>query len=208
MNRIVARRVLPALLLLCLGVSDGRAQPAGQLAGDEPTSGAQITTITAPGNLESTATLGCVTLDRATAKNNPVDLFLAAKACIDAGRFEEAAPLHLLAVLYGHFDMNRVSDETAHQAIIAAQMEIYGDLSKAQETAFNAQLKLMVHDPKTHAAFCTVASRIGPPDYVPRYMIQHGMGAFVGNGGDGLVKEFNPAATWSKIMKDQMKCPV
>lgn len=172
------------------------------------TSGAQITNITAPGNLESTATLGCITLDRATAKNNPVDLFLAARACINAGCFEAAAPLYVFAVLYGHFDMDRVADESAHQAIGAVRMEIYGDLSKTQETAFNAQLKLTVHDPKAHAAFCTVASRIGPPDYFPRYMIQHGMGAFLGKGGDGLVKEFNPAVTWSKLMKNQMKCPV
>jgi 5-carboxymethyl-2-hydroxymuconate isomerase len=160
----------------------------------------------APGNLETTVDLACITLDKVSAQYNPVDLFRAVRACLVAKRYDDAAGLHLLAMTFGRFDMARVADQTAHQAISVAQMEIYGGVSPADRQTFGDHAKLVMDDPKIHTAFCQALVRIGPPTYFPRYMIQHGMGAFLGNSGNGLVKDFDPAASWTMLVQTGRKC--
>ncbi len=161
----------------------------------------------APGNLESTVTLGCVGIEKALPQYNPVDLFKAVKACIDARRWDDAVRLHLVAMTFGRFDMARVADQTAHQAITVAQMEIYGSETEADRQTFSEHAKLLIDDPQAHAEWCRAIARIGPPTYFPRYMIQHGMGAFLGNNGNGLVKDFDPATTWRNLLTTGRKCP-
>jgi hypothetical protein len=54
---------------------------------------------------------------------------------------------------------------------------------------------------------CKEVERIGPPAYFPRYMIQHGMGAFLNNGsGDGLVKDFDAKAAWQESLAGYLHC--
>ena len=49
--------------------------------------------------------------------------------------------------------------------------------------------------------------RIGPPDYVPHYMIQHGMGAFMPDKGDGLNAAFDGAMAWEQALTSYLHCP-
>jgi hypothetical protein len=197
MSKPIVSRDLVGLLVLGLGVSGAAAQNAAP----------QFRNYNAAGNLESTVNLGCIVLDKATAQYNPVDLFKAAKACITAKRWDEAARLHILAMTFGRFDMVRVADRTAHQAITVAQMEIYGDVAPADRQTFGDHAKLLMDEPQAHAAFCVALNRIGPPAYFPRYMIQHGMGAFLGNNGNGLVKDFDPVVAWRTLVQTGRKCP-
>ena len=47
---------------------------------------------------------------------------------------------------------------------------------------------------------CTEIKNIGKPEYHPTYMIQHGMGAFLNNGDNGLIKNFNSDSAWSLVL--------
>ena len=50
--------------------------------------------------------------------------------------------------------------------------------------------------------------RIGAPDYYPRYMVQHGMQAFlISDGSDGLVKDFDAPAAWKQALDSYLHCP-
>lgn len=76
-----------------------------------------------PGNLESTHNLGCIETKEALPQYNPIDLYKAASTCIAVNRYDDAVRLFSLAGAYGKYDMLRVSDVTAHQAITVAKME-------------------------------------------------------------------------------------
>lgn len=166
----------------------------------------QIHQYNIPGNLESTVELGCIAFGEAQARYNPVDLFKATKACIDAKRWDDAARLNLLAMTFGRFDMARVADKTAHQAITVAQMTYFGDVGDADRKVFGEHAKPLMDDPALHAEFCAALARIGPPTYYPRYMVQHGMGAVFAHGGDGLVSPFDAMATWHDLLINARKC--
>ena len=45
------------------------------------------------------------------------------------------------------------------------------------------------------------------PTYHPAYMIQHGMGAFLGQGSDPLVPGFGPATGWERALDSYLHCP-
>ncbi|MEP9358568.1 hypothetical protein [Sphingomonas sp. KR3-1] len=160
----------------------------------------------APGNLEQTADLGCIALKDAAPRYTPVDLFRAAGTCISAHRYDDGARLFVLAGAYGRFDMLRVADTTAHQAILVIRSEIFGDLPQADSDAFSASLKTIIVDGKLAPDLCATIQRIGAPTYHPRYMIQHGMGAFTGNKGNGLVDKFDADAAWKQVRADYLKC--
>jgi len=166
----------------------------------------QIQNFNAPGNLESRFDPGCITLDAAKPQYNPVDLFKVVRACIAANRFKDAVWINLLAMTYGRFDMQRVADPTAHQAITVAQMQIFGDVSAADRQTFNEFGKRTAIDPQAQGEICSAMGRLGPPAYFPRYMIMHGMGAFSSHGGDGLVVGFDPAKAWTGILVAGRKC--
>ena len=54
---------------------------------------------------------------------------------------------------------------------------------------------------------CGVVARIGPPSYVPRYMLDRGLAARGGQGADGgLTAGFDAAAGWKKAMKTYLHC--
>lgn len=165
-----------------------------------------IQNFTAPGNLESNYDLGCIQLKDAKPIYNPVDLFKASKACITARRYDDAVRLIALGGAYGRFDMRRVSDPTARQAVTVARMEIFDGIPEENRQKFNAALAGLMNDAATKAAFCAEVSRIGPPSYVPRYMIQHGMGAFFGGTKDGIVDNFDSKSAWAETFSSYLKC--
>lgn len=180
---------------------------AGSFAADS-TSRPPITIYEASGNLESKHDLGCVGIKKLSNKHTPADLYKAVSRCIEQGKHKAGAFLFALAGVYGRFDTLRVADRTAHQAVAVLGMQALAPLGKDKKNAFKGVLNKTLGDPENLAAACKDIARIGPPDYYPRYMIQHGMGAFLKNAsGDGLVGDFDAKAAWKKSLDAYLHCP-
>jgi len=195
------RTVLVAAMAAC---SLGLAGPA--LAAD-PAAQPDIRNVEAPGNLESKYDLDCIGANKVENRYTPTDLYRAVAKCAAAGRYEEGAFLFALAGAYGRFDILRVEDNTAHQAVTVARMQALAGLNHDQQAAFQESIKTALR-PENLAAVCREVVRIGPPDYYPRYMVQHGMAALRGaNGGDGLLKDFDAKAAWQQALAGYLHCP-
>ena len=169
---------------------------------------AEIRNYQAPGNLESKHDLGCVSSEKLSSKYTPADLYRALSRCVESNRNKEGAFLFALAGVYARFDSLRVEDKSAHQAVTVLRMQALGAQDKSKQEAFKEALNKTLGNPEGLAAACKEIVRIGPPDYYPRYMIQHGMGAFLKSGsGDGLVKGFDAKAAWKQSLDTYLHCP-
>lgn len=160
----------------------------------------------APGSLEATGPLSCVGLAAIRNTHTPPDIYHGVVQCSAQKRTEDMIGMYMLANMYARFDTFRVADRTAHQAVPVMQMGLGEQLDEEGKNQFSTALKSAVENPAALAATCTQIKRIGPPVYHPTYMIQHGMGAFIGNQGDGLEASFDPAATWQRLLDDYLKC--
>lgn len=167
---------------------------------------AEFHNYSSPGNLESTHKIGCIPLSNASPEYNPVDLYRGAKVCLDSGRQQDAFALVSLALTYGRFDMLRVADPTAHQAVAMASTEVLADTPDSVKAQFYALAAKNMNDPAQRAELCRVVGMLGAPTYNPRYMIQHGMMAFMHRRGDGLIKDFDRDKSWSEVMTSYLKC--
>lgn len=159
------------------------------------------------GNLESTRELGCVATEKLSNKLTPADLYKSSLACTNQGKYKEGAVIFALAGVYGRFDTLRVSDQSAHQGLSVLKMQVFSSMLPEQQNELQASITKMATSPKSLAAVCQAFVRIGPPEYFPRYMIQHGMGAFkASNTDDGIVKGFNPSAAWTESLDSYLHC--
>lgn len=173
-----------------------------------PTAHPKIRNYEAPGNLESKHDIDCVRADRVENKYTPTDLYRAMSKCVGVGKYTEAAFLFAVASVYGHFDTFRVTDKSAHQAESVARMQVLSTLDRNRQATLKDSLEKALGSPEGLTATCKEIARIGPPNYYPRYMIQHGMGAFINNGaGDGLSKDFDANATWKQLLNTYLHCP-
>jgi hypothetical protein len=168
---------------------------------------AQITNYEAKGNLQAIQPIGCVSLAELTNRHTPADIFPGVRKCIDDGGYGKAFDLLALAGVYGRFDMLRVADPSAHQAIIVLQMNNIGSLKQARVDAFMESMKGRFDAGSTDLVrICDHVKRIGAPAYHPAYMLQHGISAFTGRGG-GLNIDFNPAEAWAASLDGYLHCP-
>ena len=55
---------------------------------------------------------------------------------------------------------------------------------------------------------CAMMKTLGAPNYYPKYMILHGMNAFLGIEGDGLKPDFNIDVEWNKVLKTDLDCKI
>jgi len=69
-------------------------------AGQQPPSSPTVTNYEAPGNLESTHALGCISPDQILDTYTPADLYPAAAACIIDNRTEDGIYLYVVAGAY------------------------------------------------------------------------------------------------------------
>lgn len=90
----------------------------------------------AQGNLQSTHSIDCVKITRLTNQDTPADILPAVRRCIKSSRYERAVDLIIVALAYGRFDMARVADKSAHQAITALQIINLNSLDKSKQTKF------------------------------------------------------------------------
>lgn len=199
---------LPTVILIALAL--------GTCAAEQPqhaitvTQDGNITNLEAQGNLQSFRSVGCVEITELTDQNTPADIYPGIGKCIAAGDYDRAAKLFAVGGVYGRFDMQRVRDETAHQAIRVLQQNVLGSFSADQ----GAKLRdVLNHNSKfsqgsaEHAAMCASLKSLGPPDYYPTYMVKHGIKGLSGGmpGGD-LEKDFDAAKAWSASLDTYVHC--
>lgn len=168
----------------------------------------QVKNYQAPGNLESKHEVGCVGPGKLSNEYTPADLYRALSKCVESSQYKEGVLLFALAGVYGRFDSLRVEDKTAHQAVAVLTMQALGSQGKKKQAAFQEILKKTLGNREGLAATCKDIVQLGPPNYYPRYMIQHGMGAFSKSGsGDGLVKDFDTKSAWKRSLDTYLHCP-
>jgi hypothetical protein len=167
---------------------------------------AQVTSFETEGNLKPTHDLACIAMDEIRNVYTPADLMAAHVKCRDAGQFENAFVLLLVAGTYARFDTLRVSDQTAHDAFLVLEANSQPDEKAGAGVKAAADPYLSPGSEKMRA-FCTAIKRLGPPDYYPAYMVRHGMGAFFGAGG-GLVVNFDAKAGWKTSLDSWLHCDV
>lgn len=168
---------------------------------------ARITNYVAPGNLQSNHPLECISSDQAKNIYTPADLYKAVAKCMNADKFKEGLYLYALAGVYGRFDTLRVSDSTAHQALLVLQMQEFDGIAESRKDRLMEEAKKMAGDKNELNSTCSKIRELGPPNYHPDYMIQHGMSAFTGGHGDGLAPNFDSKASWEKSLDTYLHCP-
>lgn len=142
-------------------------------------------------------------------KLSPFDLYKSIAICIDSEKFEPAVFMYAMAGAFGRYDTLRVADKSAHLAAKALPMLTFGSLPKEKVNAFQTLVKKTLGNDSTRGEYCAKITRIGPPDYFPSYMLQHGLGAFTGiNNNQQFVISFDPNAAWPQAVKDYLQCPV
>lgn len=164
--------------------------------------------ISAPANLAPTRKLSCIDLTDVKNTYTPPDVYTAIRACLAKGDYDRAAMLFPLAGAYAHFDAFRIKDQTARDGGQILIMQTFAMMPPDQKQAFKQALTAVISDPKRHADFCSDVSKIGPPDYFPKYLIMHGMNAFLTPHPEqnALVPNFDAQGTWTKLQAEYLKC--
>jgi hypothetical protein len=168
---------------------------------------AQVTRLEAPGNLAATVDPGCIGIDGADAALAPPDLGRGVLACAAQEEWDLALELYVLMQLRAEFDKERVADQTAWQAEDVLSMQVTEALPPGGRDKLIAAFDRYggIGSPR-HAELCVLIRDWEPPSHDPSWMIQHGMGAFLGQSGNGLLSGFDPVATWKTVQRDYMKC--
>ncbi|TFZ04219.1 hypothetical protein [Ramlibacter rhizophilus] len=171
---------------------------------------ANITNYEAPGSLAATQQLPCIDLADARPTMTPPDLHTAVRACIQAREFDRAARLFVLAGVYARFDAKRVADPSAHGAGRALIIQTTSAFSASDRERLAAGVKRLAgEDRRQQQAFCAQVRQLGVPQYLPRYMIQHGVDALSARASpqNALVAPFDADAVWSHLQSSYMRCP-
>lgn len=167
--------------------------------------GVNVISVSADGNLQSFEPIEeCVDIDEVSTINTPADILPASRRCIDIGEYEKGFRLYLLSRFYAFYDMKRVKDGSAHQAILMLEEQTYSTLSREQMKSFSNEAEKYQSDTTVKLmAACDAVQKLGAPEYHPIYMIQHGMEAFFASeDDDGIVEEFDSGKTWIEVLTE------
>lgn len=175
-------------------------------AGQQQQSPPAVTNYETPGNLESTHALGCISPDQILSTYTPADLYPAVAACIINNRTEDGIYLYVVAGAYSRYDALRVTDESAHDAPMLLRLRSFRPVGLERMKQFGDRVVSFLQDDTKHLALCYKLLHLGPPRYLPRYMTQHGMGAFLDPKASNQLKDIDPASSWLTLMKDYTKC--
>jgi hypothetical protein len=180
---------------------------AGSLHAADLSSRENIRNHTSPGSLESVNDIGCIPSSSLKNSHTPPDLYRGFAKCLAQDEFRKAAFMFMLAGAYARYDTMRVVDKSAHQAVPALRAQAVAAIANSRREAFRDTVKAMTANPAEQAALCREASRIGPPAYYPRYMVQHGLDAFISaDAGASLKTGFDSGAAWKKVTADYLHC--
>ncbi len=176
------------------------------LSGCVSTQEGLVTNYTAEGNLQSPAPASCIDVTELSNTQNPADIFNGVQTCMKQQKFLGAAKLFYAAMSFGYFDTKRVADKTAHQAISVLRVNLANSQSKESMESLQNEINSITKDT---TEICQHLKQLGAPTYQPNYMIQHGMGAFLGNASkNGLVKNFDSQTAWNESLNTMAKCEV
>lgn len=175
-------------------------------AGQQPPSSPTVTNYEAPGNLESTHALGCISPDQILDTYTPADLYPAAAACIIDNRTEDGIYLYVVAGAYSRYDTMRVADKTAHDAPMLLRLRSFQPVGHERMKQFDDQVVSFLDSDAGYVAICRAVLHLGPPNYFPRYMTQHGMGAFLDSKASNPLQDIDPASSWLAVMEDYLHC--
>ncbi|OOG47801.1 hypothetical protein B0E50_10120 [Rhodanobacter sp. C01] len=116
--------------------------------------------------------------------------------------------MYIIAGAYGQYDTLRVTDETAHDAPALLRLQAFKPIDVERMKVFQEQILSELQKEKPHSDLCNLLLDLGPPRYYPRYMVQHGMDAFLKPKASDLAPNFDSASHWLVVMKDYLKCDV
>ena len=163
--------------------------------------------IEAVGNLESPNPLECVDISEVTNDHNPADILNGMGKCIEKEKYKKAAKLFAIAGVYGKFDTYRVKDRSAHQALLVLQQKILLNVNESVRNNLMNSLKIELESGSEKLnKICQSIQEIGIPKYYPKYMVQHGIQAFMKNKGNGLKAEFESEKSWNLALKEYLHC--
>ena len=198
-------RPLFALLPFLSTLALAQTAPAPKIV---PEQNGRVTNYRAEGSLESTQAIGCIPLSKAKSTMTPPDLYRGVAECIARDNYDLAADLSALAGIYANFDVIRVSDKSAGQAKTVLVMNTFANVPQDKKIKFTETLNRIAGNPESLAKLCGEVRKIGKPDYYPRYMILHGIGAFTGDSKDApLIKDFDPQKSWALLQSAYLHCP-
>jgi hypothetical protein len=188
------------------------------LLGTEERAVAQATNLSHPDNLMQTHRLRCITVNQVKNTYSPADISRAIVRCAKRAKFDQAMQLFFIYSVYGSFDQARMKDRTATSAIGALNHQIFKTLSAQPKAGLQQAAKRM--EDSSGPFFrntCTATKMLGPPAYVPYYMLAHGMSAFkiVGDKAQYVprdklskqLKNVNTAKLWKTSLHDRNGCP-
>lgn len=159
------------------------------------------------GNLAPTHRVGCVPLGEAENAWSPADLAQGVLACFKSRQDDAAVDLLILMNARGIFDQARVADRTAHQGLQVLSLQIGQAAGRKWEPRMQSAFQRFGGaGSERHKAMCRFLRSSGPPSHSPRYMIQHGMRAVLGQQGDGLVEGFSPDDEWRSVLSGYANC--
>ncbi|AIF48853.1 DUF4124 domain-containing protein [Dyella japonica] len=152
--------------------------------------------------------VACLDKTRLTNRMSPVELWRSIGSCISSGRYDDGIFMFALAGSYGAFDRQRVVDVSAHQASQLLPMVTYASLPADKVSAFQSLASKTLEDMPKRLVYCKEVARMGPPEYFPGYMVQHGLGPFTGaHMAQPLVVPFDAKAAWARAVKQYLLCP-
>jgi len=165
-----------------------------------------IVNIEAEGNLAPTHNIGCLPISEMQNAYTPADAALAFQRCLVEENLADAAAMYYFIMAYGDYDKSRVADISAKQAIGALLYPITAGVSPEILEETNAELsKLKDQGSLINSGFCREIVRIGPPDYFPSYMVQHGMAVITGSIDEPLLADFDGTEKWAEVLS-RLKC--
>jgi hypothetical protein len=168
------------------------------------TSLAEITNYTAKGNLESKVNLPCLKYDDIKNSYTPADLYPSAAKCILENNNEQAVYIFYTASVYAVYDSMRIKDKTAAQARQVLILKHIKPIPDEQKKGFADEIRKIKFD---RTLLCNKIIKLGLPDYHPSYMIHHGIQAFSGIKGDGLIEGYDAQKNWQKALS-ALKCSI
>jgi hypothetical protein len=199
-DRYAVKRIATLLLVgLCIsGAVQSQMTPAQ----------GKFVNISSPANLAPTRKLSCIDLSDVKNTYTPPDIYTAIRGCLAKGDYDRAATLFPLAGAYAHFDALRITDQTARDGGQVLIVQTSATMTSDQKQAFKQALTSVMSDPKKHADFCSDVHKIGPPNYFPKYLIMHGMNAFLTPHPEqnALVSNFDAPGTWAKLQTQYLQC--
>ena len=153
--------------------------------------------------------LGCIALTAAAADISPFELALSVQSCAAEDRMEAAAPLFLLMIARGTFDLRRVADISAHPQLGKLRTDLAATLTPAQLSALQTHITAINADPASpaFAALCQSFAALGTPTHDAYYMVSTGIVAQKQVQEPPYLAGFAGDAAWSGVLHDYMSCP-